>query len=86
MKREGKPVVTETAPPPRTSTSIGSETSHGWRRLPAIVKIILTVPLVMALLGAEVELRLAPQLDVILTAAGVWVTWAWLGDRSTTEV
>ena len=40
--------------------------------------IILILPLAMALLGAESELRLAPQLDVILTAAGVWAMWAWL--------
>jgi hypothetical protein len=49
-----------------------------WNRLPAAVKIALTLPVVMALLGAEVELRLAPQLDVILTAAGVCAMWAWL--------
>ncbi len=84
MKTERKPVVTETAPLPLTSTSIEPGTSHVWRRLPGIVKIVLLVPLGMALLGAEVELRLAPQLDVILAAAVVWATWAWLGDRSTT--
>lgn len=49
-----------------------------WNRLPAAVKIVLTLPVVMALLGAEIELRLAPQLDVILTAAGVCAMWAWL--------
>jgi hypothetical protein len=32
----------------------------------------------MALLGAEIELHLAPQLDVILTVAGVWAMWVWL--------
>jgi hypothetical protein len=32
----------------------------------------------MALLGAEIELRLAPQLDLVLTAAGVCAMWAWL--------
>ncbi len=45
---------------------------HGlWNRLPAAVKIVLTLPVVMALLGAEIELRLAPQLDLVLTAAGI---------------
>jgi len=42
------------------------------------MKVILMVPLVMVLLGAEVELRLSQQLDVILTAAGVWGILAWL--------
>ncbi|MDR3416599.1 MAG: hypothetical protein P4L83_10470 [Nevskia sp.] len=56
-----------------------------WNRLPAAVKIVLTLPVVMALLGAEVELRLAPQFDVILTAAGVCAMWTWLsGGPSTT--
>ncbi len=49
-----------------------------WNRLPAAVKIVLTLPVVMALLGAEVELRLAPQLDLVLTAASVCAMWAWL--------
>ncbi len=49
-----------------------------WNRLPTVVKIILTLPVVMALLGAEVELRLAPQVDLILTAAGVGAMWIWL--------
>ncbi len=47
-------------------------------RLPAAVKIALAVPLVMALLGAEVELRLSPQIDVIATVVGICVIWAWL--------
>jgi len=38
-----------------SSAPIRSETSRLWCRLPAIVKVILTVPLVMDLLGAEVE-------------------------------
>jgi len=50
-----------------------------WNRLPVAAKIILTVPVAMALLGAEVELSLAPQLDAILTAAAVWALWTWLG-------
>jgi hypothetical protein len=49
-----------------------------WNRLPAAAKIVLTAPVVMALLGAEVELRLAPQLDLVLTAAGVGAMWVWL--------
>lgn len=49
-----------------------------WRRLPTFVKILLAAPLVMALLGAEVELRLSPQIDVIATAAGVCAIGAWL--------
>ncbi len=63
--------------PPRPAP-VRSATSRLWSRLPTVVKIILTVPLVMAMLGAEIELHLAPQLDVILTAAGVWAMWAWL--------
>jgi len=47
-------------------------------QIPTVVKIVLTVPLVMALLGVEIELHLTPQLDVIFTAAGVWAMWAWL--------
>ena len=61
---------------------VSSITSRLWRGLPAIVKVVLTAPLVMALVGAEIELRLVPQLDVILTAAGIWAVWAWLGGRS----
>ncbi len=67
-----------TTPPRPAPAPVRSMTSRLWRRLPAVVKIILTVPLVMALLGAEIELHLAPQLDVIITAAGVWGMWAWL--------
>ena len=46
--------------------------------MPAILKVILIVPLILALLSAEIDLSLAPQLDVILTAAGAWTIWAWL--------
>ena len=77
MKKEKKPVVAQ-MPPRGAPAPLRSVTSRLWRRLPTIVKIVLTVPLVMALLGAEIELHLAPQLDVILTAAGVWAMWAWL--------
>ncbi len=42
------------------------------------VRFILTLSVVMALLGAEIELRLAPQLDLVLIAAGVCAMWAWL--------
>jgi hypothetical protein len=73
MQTEKKPAA-EIAPP-------SNATAHLWRRLPTIVKVILMVPLVMVLLGAEIELRLAPRLDVILTAAGVWAMWAWLVGR-----
>jgi hypothetical protein len=52
-----------------------------WRHLPAIAKCIVIVPLTMALLGAEIELRLSPQLDVLLTAAGAWAMWAWFNGR-----
>lgn len=52
--------------------------SRLWHRLPVVMKVILMAALVMALLGAEIDLGLAPQLDVILTAAGVWAIWAWL--------
>lgn len=64
-----KPAIIQLAPPRRGSL---------WCRLPAAVKIALAVPLVMALLGAEVELSLSPQLDVIATAAGICAMWAWL--------
>ncbi|MGE4480843.1 hypothetical protein [Acidocella sp.] len=57
-----------------------------WNRLPAAMKIILTLPVVMALLGTEVELRLAPQLDLVLTAAGVCAMWAWLSGGPSSKV
>jgi hypothetical protein len=53
-----------------------------WRRLPTIAKCVVIVPVTMALLGAEVQLRLSPQLDVIITPAGVWGIWAWLNGRT----
>ena len=86
MKREKKPSSTEILPPRGVPAPVNSETSRLWHRLPTIVKIVLTVPLVMALLGAEIVLCLAPQLDVILTAASVCAVWAWLGNRSSTAV
>jgi len=75
-----KPAAAEMPPPrsPHAPAPAGSVTSRLWRRLPTIMKIVLMMPLAMALLGAEIELHLAPQLDVILTAAGVWAMWAWL--------
>jgi hypothetical protein len=69
MQAETKPSRIHLPPPRRRSL---------WHRLPSAVKIALAVPLVMALLGAEVELRLAPQIDVIATAAGICAIWAWL--------
>ncbi len=69
MQNESKPVAIQLPPPRRGSF---------WRRLPTAVKIALAVPLVMALLGAEVELRISPQIDVIATAAGICAIWAWL--------
>ena len=78
MTTKKKNAEVDTTPPRGTSSSMRSRTSHLWRKLPTVLKIVLTVPLVMALLGAEIELHLAPQLDVILTAAGVWAMWAWL--------
>ena len=82
MKKEKKLAVTDIAPPRHGQTPAMKRGL--WNRLPAVVKIILTLPVVMALLGAEVELRLAPQLDVILTAAVVCAIWAWLsGELST---
>ncbi len=68
MRNESKPVTIKLPPPRRGGF---------WRRLPAAVKIALAVPLVMALLGAEIELRLSPQIDVIATAAGICAIWAW---------
>ncbi|MCB5943732.1 hypothetical protein [Acidocella sp. KAb 2-4] len=71
--------ATEIAPQhPEQKPAPGSRKRGLWNRLPAAVKIILTLPVVMALLGAEVELRLAPQLDLVLTAVGVCAMWAWL--------
>jgi hypothetical protein len=67
--------------PPRPAPApVRSMTARLWRSLPTVVKIVLTVPLVLALLGAEIELRIAPQLDVLLTAGGIWGVWAWLAD------
>ncbi|MGE4480872.1 hypothetical protein [Acidocella sp.] len=69
----------EIAPPRRGQTPAPGGRKRGlWSRLPAAVKIILTLPVVMALLGAEIELSLAPQLDLVLTAAGVCAMWVWL--------
>jgi len=59
---------------------VRSMTARLWRSLPTVVKIVLTVPLILALLGAEIELRIAPQFDVLLTAGGIWAVWAWLSD------
>jgi hypothetical protein len=71
--------VAEIVPPHRVQTPAPEVRKRGlWNRLPAAVKIVLTLPVVMALLGAEVELRLAPQLDLVLTTAGVCAMWAWL--------
>jgi hypothetical protein len=71
--------ATEIAPPRHGQTPAPGARKRGlWNRLPAAVKIILTLPVVMALLGAEIELRLAPQLDLVLTTAGVCAMWAWL--------
>ena len=71
--------ATEIAAPNHGQTPTPGSRKHGlWNRLPVAAKIILTLPVVMALLGAEVELRLAPQLDLVLTAAGVCAMWAWL--------
>ncbi len=78
MKKEKKSAATEVRPRSGVPAPAGSVTSRLWRRLPTIVKIVLMLPPAMALLGAEIELHLAPQLDVILTAAGVWAMWAWL--------
>ncbi len=73
----------EIVPPHRGQAPAPEVRKRGlWSRLPAAVKIILTLPVVMALLGAEVELRLAPQLDLVLTAAGVCAMWAWLSDNA----
>ncbi len=59
-------------------TAPGARRRGLWHRLPAALKIVLTLPVVMALLGAEIELRLAPQLDLVLTVIGVCAIWAWL--------
>ena len=67
---------------PEPKPAPGARKRGLWNRLPAAAKIILTLPVVMALLGAETELRLAPQLDLVLTAAGVCAMWAWLSGGS----
>ena len=79
MKKKKQQLAVAEMPPPRcVSGPARAVTSRLWRRLPAIVKIVLMMPLIMVLLSAEIELHLAPQLDVILTAAGVCAMWAWL--------
>ncbi len=80
MKNEKKQLATAEVAPPRQGRAPAPEARKRgfWNRLPAAAKIVLTLPVVMALLGAEIELRLAPQLDVILTAVGVCAMWAWL--------
>ncbi len=80
MQNEKNPIATGEIEPSRhgQGPAPGTRKRGLWNRLPAAVKIILTLPVVMALLGAEVELRLAPQLDLVLTAAGVCAMWAWL--------
>ncbi len=80
MRNEKNQIATGEIEPPHhgQAPAPGTRKRGLWNRLPAAVKIILTLPVVMALLGAEIELRLAPQLDVILTAAGVCAMWAWL--------
>ncbi len=55
------------------------------RHLPAIAKGVVIVPVIMALLGAEVQLRLSPQLDVLLAAAGVCGMWGWVAGSSSTH-
>ncbi len=77
MQNEKKHLSTAAVAPPHHG-QMPARKRGLWNRLPAIVKIVITLPLVMALLGAEIELRLAPQLDVILTAAGVCAMWTWL--------
>lgn len=79
MQNEKKLVAAEIAPPRQEQMPAPGSRRRGLRnRLPAAVKIILTLPVVMALLGAEIELRLAPQLDLVLAVAGVCAMWAWL--------
>ncbi len=85
MKRQNKAVAGKMLSPRDAPATVSSIASRLRRRPPAIVKVLLTAPLVMALVGAEIELRLAPQLDVILTAAGIWAIWAWLAGRSARE-
>jgi hypothetical protein len=80
MPNEKNPISVPDSRPPSRATSRSA--ASPWRHLPAIAKCIVIVPLTMALLGAEIELRLAPQLDVILTAVAVWAIWAWLAARS----
>ncbi|WP_026439762.1 hypothetical protein [Acidocella facilis] len=80
MRNEKNQLTTGAIEPPHhgQAPAPGGRRRGLWNRLPAAVKIILTLPVVMALLGAEIELRLAPQLDLVLTAAGVCAMWAWL--------
>ncbi len=80
MQNEKNQFATVEIRPPHHGRAAAQEARKRglWSRLPTIVKIVLTLPLAMALLGAEIELRLAPQLDLVLTAAGVCAMWAWL--------
>ncbi|EKM99422.1 MULTISPECIES: hypothetical protein [unclassified Acidocella] len=85
MQNEKNQLATaaEIVPPRQGQTPAPEARKRGlWNRLPAVVKIVLTLPVVMALLGAEIELRLAPQLDLVLTAAGICAMWAWLRGSS----
>ncbi len=76
MQKETKQIAIRVSP--STATPASRKVVSGWSRLTTIAKFIVVVPLSMALLGAEIELCLSPQLDVLLTAAGVWGIWAWL--------
>ena len=50
-----------------------------WARLPRLAKCAVAVTLIMTMLGVEISLSLGPKLDVLLTAAGAWVLWGWIG-------
>lgn len=76
MPHESNPAA-RIAPPRRPSTPAGGGPPRLWRRLPTVLKVALLLALAMLLLGAEVELCLAPQLDVVLTLVGIGGMWAW---------
>jgi hypothetical protein len=88
MRNEKNQFTTGEIEPPHhgQGPAPGARRRGMWNRLPAAVKIVLTLPVVMALLGAEIELRLAPQLDLVLTAAGVCAVWACLSGGPSAKV
>ena len=80
MQNATKPTTIQVAMPsasktPRRHTGV-------WGHLPTVAKCVIIVPITMALLGAEIELRVAPQLGIVGNVLIVWFVWSLL-PRST---